>query len=180
MVPQQIDSCGRIVKQLETGTNGHLIASPTRDSRISWAVRLGDMPPLYLVCVALAICVRKRIPHTAQTPDGPDSESAESCELTAEARYPLPRAYIRHFTSLRLRIPPASTMCRPICRTLIHPVVVLPHHKSACDGNTPQGNRARGKLCRVCRRSYPNDHAAVPSCHFPCLFLPGHWATPPA
>ena len=82
-----IDSCGRIVKRLETGTNGHLLASPTRDNRISWAARLGDMPAAatLVICVALAICVRKRVPHTAQTPDGPDSKSAESCELTAES-----------------------------------------------------------------------------------------------
>ncbi len=82
-----IDSCGRIAKRLETGTNGHLIASPARDSRISLAARLGDMPAAatLVICVALAICVRNRVPHTAQTPDAPDSESAESCESTAES-----------------------------------------------------------------------------------------------
>ena len=82
-----IDSCGRIVKRLETGTNGHLIASPTRDSRISWVRRLGRHArrchPGDLRRTSL--CVRKWVPHTAQTPDGPDSKSAESCELTAES-----------------------------------------------------------------------------------------------
>ena len=59
-----IDSRGQIIKRLRTGASGFLIATPTRDRRISLAVRMGDWPAAVTVilCVALAMCVRRRPP----------------------------------------------------------------------------------------------------------------------
>ena len=62
-----IDSCGRVVERLENGTHGSLIATPTRDDRISLYLRIGDWPArlLAIVCVVAVIdaAVRRRKPY---------------------------------------------------------------------------------------------------------------------
>ncbi len=52
-----IDSCGRIVDRLPTGTDGAIIATPLKDSRESLYVAIGDWPArtLGLFCIALMI-----------------------------------------------------------------------------------------------------------------------------
>ncbi len=59
-----IDSRGQIVERLDTGDSGAVIATPTRDERISLVVRMGDWPAAatLILAVTLGICVRRREP----------------------------------------------------------------------------------------------------------------------
>ncbi|PNY34884.1 apolipoprotein N-acyltransferase [Rhodopirellula baltica] len=50
-----IDSYGRVVDQLTQGTNGHLVAKPQIDDRLSLAVRIGDWPARLCVLLSLAL-----------------------------------------------------------------------------------------------------------------------------
>ncbi len=51
-----IDSRGKVVQRLETGTHGSLIATPKRDARISTYLRIGDWPAR--MCVLAMIGMR--------------------------------------------------------------------------------------------------------------------------
>ena len=48
-----IDSSGRVVDRLSTGSNGAIIATPIRDERTSLYVRMGDWPAKVLALVSL-------------------------------------------------------------------------------------------------------------------------------
>jgi apolipoprotein N-acyltransferase len=48
-----VDSCGRVVDRLPTGTNGAVIATPLRDSRTSLYLRIGDWPARLLALTCL-------------------------------------------------------------------------------------------------------------------------------
>lgn len=52
-----IDSSGRLVEHLDHGTNGTIIATPTKDVRQSLYVKIGDWPSrvLALVCIVLML-----------------------------------------------------------------------------------------------------------------------------
>ncbi len=49
-----IDSCGRLVRRLETGTHGSIIATPRRDPRSSLYLRIGDWPARFLALLCIA------------------------------------------------------------------------------------------------------------------------------
>ena len=48
-----IDSSGRLVQHLDHGTNGSIIATPSKDDRISTYVRIGDWPARILALLCL-------------------------------------------------------------------------------------------------------------------------------
>ncbi|WP_442509477.1 apolipoprotein N-acyltransferase [Novipirellula sp. SH528] len=50
-----IDSCGRLVESLPVGTDGAIIATPLRDSRTSFYVRIGDLPAKLLAVACLVV-----------------------------------------------------------------------------------------------------------------------------
>ncbi len=50
-----IDGCGKVEQMLETGIHGSLIATPTKDSRISTYLRIGDWPARF--CLLLMIVI---------------------------------------------------------------------------------------------------------------------------
>ena len=50
-----IDSCGRLVESLPAGTDGAIIATPLRDSRTSFYVRIGDLPAKLLAVACLVV-----------------------------------------------------------------------------------------------------------------------------
>ena len=61
-----IDSCGKVVQRLETGIHGSLIATPTKDSRISAYVRIGDWPARVCVLLMIGICFTSKRSHTGE------------------------------------------------------------------------------------------------------------------
>ncbi|GAA5510260.1 apolipoprotein N-acyltransferase [Novipirellula caenicola] len=50
-----IDSCGRVVESLPSGTHGAIIATPNRDDRTSLYVRIGDLPAKLLGLACLIV-----------------------------------------------------------------------------------------------------------------------------
>lgn len=52
-----IDSCGRVVKQLDKGTNGSIIATPKQDRRISTYLRIGDWPARLCVIAMIGMLI---------------------------------------------------------------------------------------------------------------------------
>ncbi|EMI19549.1 apolipoprotein N-acyltransferase [Rhodopirellula maiorica SM1] len=69
-----IDSCGRVVESLSSGTNGAIIATPLRDDRTSLYVRIGDLPAklLGLACLIVLTSIvaqaytRRRARHRSE------------------------------------------------------------------------------------------------------------------
>ncbi|MCC9599255.1 apolipoprotein N-acyltransferase [Stieleria sp. JC731] len=60
-----IDSFGHVVRQLPQGTNGHVLAEPAIDKRVSLIVRLGDWPARFLALLTVAIVFPWRRQHHA-------------------------------------------------------------------------------------------------------------------
>lgn len=56
-----IDSRGQIVERLATGTNGAVIAQPTRDTRVSKYVQIGDWPARICLLICGLVLVPSRI-----------------------------------------------------------------------------------------------------------------------
>ncbi len=67
-----VDSCGRIIKRLPTGTNGAVIATPLRDQRESLYLRIGDFPAriLGLLCVVFGVDAFLRLRREKQPASG--------------------------------------------------------------------------------------------------------------
>lgn len=52
-----IDSCGQLVERLATGTNGAIIATPKKDSRVSPYLRIGDWPARLCVIAMIGMLI---------------------------------------------------------------------------------------------------------------------------
>ena len=65
-----IDSAGRIVERLATGTNGSIIATPTRDHRNSIYLRIGDLPAKVLAFVCILAVFERLIRRIKERIDG--------------------------------------------------------------------------------------------------------------
>ncbi|MGI9472732.1 MAG: apolipoprotein N-acyltransferase [Rubripirellula sp.] len=73
-----IDSRGRIIERVATGSEGAILATPLRDSQRSLAVRIGDWPARITVLLCLLLLLRTRFSNGAETPDESESSDPEA------------------------------------------------------------------------------------------------------
>ena len=76
-----IDSCGRIVRRIPSGTNGSIIASPRRDERSSLYLRIGDWPAR-LAALLCVLAMMELVYHWWQRrSEHPDQDAAPNAAV---------------------------------------------------------------------------------------------------